>query len=126
MRIWLNGALQDELAAVSPLDHGLTTGDGVFETLKIVNGQPFAVTPASGAAGPSRRPGSGLPEPDVALSAGRDRDRREGRSGHRVRPAADHLHRRRLTAVVGSRYRRPDADRRVAGDRAAGTDARRS
>jgi branched-chain amino acid aminotransferase len=36
MRIWLNGTLQDDLTGVSPLDHGLTTGDGVFETLKAV------------------------------------------------------------------------------------------
>ena len=47
MRIWLNGALQDDEATVSPLDHGLTTGDGVFETIKIVDGRPFAVTQAS-------------------------------------------------------------------------------
>ena len=46
MIIWVNGALLDgpTTAAVSPLDHGMTTGDGVFETLKIVDGQPFAVT----------------------------------------------------------------------------------
>ena len=46
MIIWVNGALLDgpTTAAVSPLDHGLTTGDGVFETMKVVDGQPFAVT----------------------------------------------------------------------------------
>ena len=44
MRIWLNGALQDDEATISPFDHGLTTGDGVFETIKIVDGRPFAVT----------------------------------------------------------------------------------
>ena len=46
MIIWVNGGLLDgpTTAAVSPLDHGMTTGDGVFETLKIVDGQPFAVT----------------------------------------------------------------------------------
>jgi branched-chain amino acid aminotransferase len=43
MRIWLNGALLDDQATVSPLDHGLTTGDGVFETIKIEDGRPFAV-----------------------------------------------------------------------------------
>jgi branched-chain amino acid aminotransferase len=31
-------------ALVSALDHGLTVGDGVFETLKVVNGQAFALT----------------------------------------------------------------------------------
>ena len=39
MRIWVNGELGDELATVPALDHGLTTGDGVFETIKIVDGQ---------------------------------------------------------------------------------------
>ncbi|MFI5733103.1 aminotransferase class IV [Kribbella sp. NPDC051587] len=43
MRIWVNGELDGELATVPALDHGLTTGDGVFETIKIVDGQPFAV-----------------------------------------------------------------------------------
>jgi branched-chain amino acid aminotransferase len=42
-QLWLNGALVDEdEARVSPFDHGLLTGDGVFETLVAVNGQPFA------------------------------------------------------------------------------------
>jgi branched-chain amino acid aminotransferase len=43
--IWMNGALiplQD--AAVSPLDHGLVVGDGVFETLRTYRGVPFAWT----------------------------------------------------------------------------------
>ena len=30
--------------SVSPLDHGFLVGDGVFETLKTVDGQPFALT----------------------------------------------------------------------------------
>jgi branched-chain amino acid aminotransferase len=65
MRIWLNGALQDDEAAVSPLDHGLTTGDGVFETIKIVDGRPFAVTRHLERLVRSAV-GLGLPEPDVA------------------------------------------------------------
>ncbi|MDQ4091429.1 MAG: aminotransferase class IV [Actinomycetota bacterium] len=41
--LWIDGALVDEAEArVSPFDHGLLTGDGVFETMKIVRGQPFA------------------------------------------------------------------------------------
>jgi branched-chain amino acid aminotransferase len=66
MIIWLNGALQDDpaTAGVSPLDHGLTTGDGVFETLKIVNGQPFAVTKHLERLVVSAT-GLGLPEPDL-------------------------------------------------------------
>ena len=44
MKVWVDGALADERdAGVSPLDHGLLTGDGVFETLRIYDGVPFAV-----------------------------------------------------------------------------------
>jgi len=43
--IWLNGELAplDE-ARVSPVDHGLIVGDGVFETLRVYGGIPFAWT----------------------------------------------------------------------------------
>jgi branched-chain amino acid aminotransferase len=43
--VWINGSLvgPDE-AHVSVFDHGLTVGDGVFETLKVVDGQAFAAT----------------------------------------------------------------------------------
>ena len=41
--VWLNGRLVSVAeAAVSPFDHGLLTGDGVFETLKAYRGEPFA------------------------------------------------------------------------------------
>jgi len=42
--VWLNGRLvaPDE-AVVSVFDHGFTVGDGVFETLKVIGGKPFAV-----------------------------------------------------------------------------------
>lgn len=41
--VWIDGVLLDEgEARVSPFDHGLLTGDGVFETMKIVRGRPFA------------------------------------------------------------------------------------
>jgi len=46
MRTWVNGhvlAAPDE-AVVSVLDHGLTVGDGAFETIKAVGGVPFALT----------------------------------------------------------------------------------
>jgi branched-chain amino acid aminotransferase len=43
--LWVNGRFVDEAApSVSALDHGLTVGDGVFETLKVVDGRPFALT----------------------------------------------------------------------------------
>ncbi|MFZ4585529.1 MAG: aminotransferase class IV [Acidimicrobiia bacterium] len=45
MFIWINGeVIAAELARVSPLDHGLTVGDGVFETLRVYDGVPFAWT----------------------------------------------------------------------------------
>lgn len=41
--VWINGALVPAVdATVSVFDHGLTVGDGVFETIKAVDGQPFA------------------------------------------------------------------------------------
>jgi branched-chain amino acid aminotransferase len=42
--VWLNGSVVPaEQAFVSPFDHGLLTGDGVFETLKVYGGAAFAV-----------------------------------------------------------------------------------
>lgn len=44
MKVWIDGVLCEEAdARVSPFDHGLLTGDGVFETLKVYGGTPFAV-----------------------------------------------------------------------------------
>lgn len=62
--IWLDGRLRDAGSArVSVFDHGLTVGDGVFETVKTVGGRPFALGRhldrlAASAAG------LGLPGPD--------------------------------------------------------------
>ena len=42
--IWVNGRLSsEEDARISPFDHALLTGDGVFETLKVERGVPFAI-----------------------------------------------------------------------------------
>jgi len=42
---WVNDGLVDaEHATVSVLDHGLTVGDGVFETILVRDGVPFALT----------------------------------------------------------------------------------
>jgi len=42
--IWLDGRLVPAgEARISPFDHGLLTGDGVFETLVVYDGTPFAV-----------------------------------------------------------------------------------
>lgn len=42
--VWLNGAIVPESQArISPRDHGLLVGDGVFESVRITGGQAFAV-----------------------------------------------------------------------------------
>ena len=43
--VWLNGQLSTiATARIDPFDHGFLTGDGVFETLIVYNGKPFALT----------------------------------------------------------------------------------
>jgi branched-chain amino acid aminotransferase len=45
VRVWVNGAGVDPAApSIAALDHGVTVGDGAFETCKIVDGVPFALT----------------------------------------------------------------------------------
>jgi branched-chain amino acid aminotransferase len=67
MRYWVDDRLVEaEEARVSVLDHGFTVADGVFETLKVVAGTPFALSRhlrrlATSAAG------LGLPAPVEAL-----------------------------------------------------------
>lgn len=40
--VWVDGALVGENEArISPFDHGLLTGDGVFETLRVYRGEPY-------------------------------------------------------------------------------------
>jgi branched-chain amino acid aminotransferase len=42
--VWLDGEVVSAAdAKVSVLDHGFTVGDGVFETLKLIGGRPFAL-----------------------------------------------------------------------------------
>lgn len=44
-KVWLDGEVLDaDAARISPFDHGITVGDGVFETVKIVGSTPFALT----------------------------------------------------------------------------------
>ncbi|MFD5428748.1 aminotransferase class IV [Streptomyces sp. NPDC127084] len=65
MRIWVNGGLRDAgTALVSVLDHGMTVGDGVFETIKATEGRPFALTRHLDRLTRSAR-GLGLPDPDL-------------------------------------------------------------
>jgi len=62
--IWVDGKLCDAGdARVSVFDHGLTVGDGVFETVKSVDGRLFALTRHLDRLAVSAR-GLGLPEPD--------------------------------------------------------------
>lgn len=64
MRIWVNGGLRDaDDARLSVLDHGLTVGDGVFETVRVSAGRPFALTRHLGRLTRSAR-GLGLADPD--------------------------------------------------------------
>jgi branched-chain amino acid aminotransferase len=46
MKAWVGGRLLDDprAPAITVLDHGLTVGDGVFETMKVVDGRPFALS----------------------------------------------------------------------------------
>lgn len=64
MWCWINGKTSpvDE-GSVGVLDHGFTVGDGVFETLKTVDGTPFALTRHLQRLDRSAA-GLGLPAPD--------------------------------------------------------------
>ncbi|KGN38580.1 class IV aminotransferase [Knoellia subterranea KCTC 19937] len=45
MRVWVDGQVVDMNApTLRALDHGVTVGDGAFETCKIVDGKAFALT----------------------------------------------------------------------------------
>ena len=42
--VWMNGRLVDPVdATVSFDDHGITVGDGAFETIRLRGGAPFAM-----------------------------------------------------------------------------------
>lgn len=41
--VWVDGSLVGDAASISALDHGVTVGDGVFETCKVENGRVFAL-----------------------------------------------------------------------------------
>jgi branched-chain amino acid aminotransferase len=61
----MNGALvPDDDARVSVFDHGLVTGDGVFETVKVARGVPFALSRHLARLARSAA-GLGLAEPDL-------------------------------------------------------------
>lgn len=84
MIVWIDGELVDaDEARISPFDHGLLTGDGVFETLIVYDGRPFAVRRHLERLAVSCK-GMGLepPDPDVLRDAlGAVVDRNALRSG---------------------------------------------
>ncbi len=65
-RVWVDGRLvgADE-PAVPALDHAVTVGDAAFETLKVLDGVPFARSRHLDRLGRSLA-GLGLPTPDIA------------------------------------------------------------
>lgn len=72
MRVWIAGAgygsgqvLDADEARVSVLDHGITVGDGVFETVKAVSGEPFALSRHLRRLARSAS-ALGLPDPDLS------------------------------------------------------------
>lgn len=70
--VWLNGAfITEEEAGISPFDHGITVGDGAFETLVTYRGVPFAFTRHyDRLAGSAHGLGlKGLPSEDVLFQA---------------------------------------------------------
>ena len=66
MQVWANGQLLDdpEQPAVSASDHGFTVGDGVFEAVKVLDGQALALGLHLERLARSAT-GLGLPEPDA-------------------------------------------------------------
>jgi branched-chain amino acid aminotransferase len=63
--VWINGTLvPDDEARISVFDHGLVTGDGVFETVKVAGGVPFALSRHLARLGRSAA-GLGLAGPDL-------------------------------------------------------------
>ena len=66
MRAWMNGELLEDptSGAIAVTDHGFTVGDGVFEAVKTLAGQPFALTRHLARLERSAA-GLGLPVPDL-------------------------------------------------------------
>lgn len=72
MKVFVDGELVDaDAARVSPFDHALLTGDGVFETMRVYGGTPFAITRHLDRLERSAG-GLGLRVPDVDLRAAMD------------------------------------------------------
>ena len=98
MKVWLNGQLlETSHAAVPVTDHGLTVGDGVFETAALHGGVPFALTRHLERLVPLRRAagaGAAARRDDLRLAVGELLAAEAGGAGGGTGPAADHAHRR--------------------------------
>lgn len=69
VRVWVNGQRVDPAGpAIAALDHGVTVGDGAFETCKVVDGRAFALTRHARRLDRSLA-GLGLPAADDAVIA---------------------------------------------------------
>jgi branched-chain amino acid aminotransferase len=67
IRVWVDGERVDPAArSIVALDHGVTVGDGVFETCKILDGVPFALKRHAARLDRSMA-GLGLPPADHAV-----------------------------------------------------------
>ena len=67
VRVWVNGEMVDRGSpSIGALDHGVTVGDAVFETCKIVDGVPFALSRHAARLDRSLA-GLGLPAADHAV-----------------------------------------------------------
>ncbi len=67
VRAWVNGVRVDATGpSIAAVDHGMTVGDGVFETCKVIDGVPFALTRHARRVDRSLA-GLGLPAPDHAV-----------------------------------------------------------
>jgi branched-chain amino acid aminotransferase len=65
VKVWVNGSLYaPEQPRISVFDHGILVGDGVFETVKAVRGEAFALTRHLDRLATSAI-GLGLPAPDL-------------------------------------------------------------
>ena len=96
MRAWLNGDLLDDphRGSVAVTDHGFTVGDGVFEAVKTLHGEPFALRRHLARLERSAA-GLGLPAPDL------DDVRRGVRAVLGDEAAGDPVGRLRITWTAG-------------------------
>ena len=90
--VWADGRLRDPAEPVlTAVDHGVTVGDGVFETCGVVSGTAFALTRHLRRLVRSAR-GMGLEDPDIGLIAA---------AVEEVLAAAPGLGRVRVTVTAG-------------------------